>query len=75
MSESSGDEGGNDLEKGEPEKGARKGDSRVDPEDVPDLEDEDEEKDEFTQIWGKLGLQPERGQINIVKDSSHHRCL
>ena len=65
VSESSGDEGGNDLEKGEPEKGARKGDSRVDPEDVPDLEDEEE----FTQIWGKLGLQPARGQINIVKEN------
>ena len=38
--------------KGEPQKG----DYRVDLEDAPDLEDESEEEDEFTQMWGKLGL-------------------
>ena len=70
MSESSGDEGGNNLDKGEPERGEpQKGDYRVDPEDVPDLEDKAEEGDEFTQIWGKLGLQPDRGQIAIVKEN------
>ena len=70
VSESSGDEGGNDLDKGKPEKDEpQKGDYRVNPEDVPDLEDESEEEDEFTQIWGKLGLQPDKGQIAIVKEN------
>ena len=64
VSESSGDEGGDDLEKGEP----RKGDPRVDQEDVHDLKGEEEE-DEFIQIWGKLGLQPDRCQIDIVKEN------
>ena len=36
VSESSGDEGGNDLDEEEPEKGEpRQGDYRVDPDDVP----------------------------------------
>ena len=70
VSESSGDEGGNDLDKGKPEKDKpQKGDYRVNPEDVPDLEDESEEEDEFTQIWGKLCLQPDKGQIAIVKEN------
>ena len=47
VSESSGDEGGNDLDEGELEKGeSRKGDYRVDPDDVPGLEDESEEENE-----------------------------
>ena len=47
VSESSGDEGGNDLDEGEPEKGEpQKGDYRVNPDDVPGLEDESEEENE-----------------------------
>ena len=41
------DEGGNDLDEGETEKGKpQKGDYRVDPDDVPGLEDESEEENE-----------------------------
>ena len=70
VSESSGDEGGNDLDKEEPEKGEpQKGDYRVDLEDAPDFEDNSKEEDEFTQIWGKLGLQPDKGQIAIVQEN------
>ena len=47
VSESSGDERGNDLDEGETEKGKpQKGDYRVDPDDVPGLEDESEEENE-----------------------------
>ena len=47
VSESSGDEGGNDLYEGETEKGEpQKGDYRVDPDDVPGLQDESEEENE-----------------------------
>ena len=47
VSESSGDEGGNDLDEGEPEKGEpQKGDYRVDLYDVPGSEDESEEENE-----------------------------
>ena len=47
VSESSGDEEGNDLDEGETEKGGpQKGDYRVDPDDVPGLEDESEEENE-----------------------------
>ena len=67
VSESSGNEGGNDPDKGEPEKGdPQKGDYRVDPEDTPELEDDSEEEDEFTHIWSKLGLQPDKGQIAVI---------
>ena len=68
VSESSGDEGGNDLDKGEPEEGdPQTGDPIVDPEDAPDLEDESEDKDEFTQMWIRLGLQPDKGQVDVVR--------
>ena len=47
VSESSGDERGNDLVEGETERGEpQKGDYRVDPDDVPGLEDESEEENE-----------------------------
>ena len=59
-----------DPDKGEPEEGdPQTGDPIVNPEDAPDLEDESEEEDEFTQMWGKLGLQPDKGQPNIVQDN------
>ena len=47
VSESSGDEEGNDLDEGETEKGEpQKGGYRVDPDDVPGLEDESKEENE-----------------------------
>ena len=47
VSENSGDERGNDLVEGETERGEpQKGDYRVDPDDVPGLEDEYEEENE-----------------------------
>ena len=47
VSESSGDEGGNDLDEREPDKGEpQKVDYRVDPDVVPGLEDESEEENE-----------------------------
>ena len=47
VSESPGDERGNDLNEGETEKGKpQKGDYRGDPDDVPGLEDESEDENE-----------------------------
>ena len=67
VSEESGDEGDGDPEKEEPEKGEpRKGDQGADKEEVPNSEDE---VDEFTQVWGKPGLQPEQGQIDIETEN------
>ena len=72
VSESSGDEGEDDLDageddldKGEPEKR----DDRVNPGDIPVLEDAAAEEDEFTMMWGRLGLQPDKGQVNLVKEN------
>ena len=36
---------------------------------VPGLEDDVEEEDEFTSMWRKLGLQPDRGQVNLVMEN------
>ena len=84
VSQSSGDEGGEDLDgavgdleeavggldKGEPEKRkSQLGDDRPVPEDIPVLEDAAAEEDEFTQMWGRLGLQPDKGQVNLVKEN------
>ena len=38
---------------------------------VPSLDDAGKEEDEFTSMWRKLGLQPDRGQVNLVKEN---RC-
>ena len=35
--------------------------------DAPGLEVAVEEEDEFTSMWRKLGLQPDRGQVNLVR--------
>ena len=35
--------------------------------DAPGLEDTVEEEDEFSSMWRKLGLQPDRGQVNLVR--------
>ena len=70
VSERPGDEGGNDLDKGGPGGGdPQTGDPNVDPEDAPNLEDGPEDTDEFTQMWMKLGLQPDRGQIDVVRSN------
>ena len=71
VSERPGDEGGNDLDKGEPagEGDPQTGDPIVDPEDAPDLEDGSEDKDEFTQMWMRLGLQPDKGQVDVVRSN------
>ena len=68
VSESSGDEGEDDLDRGEPEKReSQQGDDRTDPGDIHVLEDAAAEEDEFTMMWGKLGPQPDKGQVNLVK--------
>ena len=84
VSESSGDEGGDDLDgavddleeavegldKGELEKRkSQLGDDRPVPEDIPVLEDAAAEEDEFTMMWRRLGLQPDKGQVNLVKEN------
>ena len=65
-----GDEGGNDLDRGGPGGGdPQTGDTDVDPEDAHNLEDGPEDTDEFTQMWMRLGLQPDRGQIDVVRSN------
>ena len=36
---------------------------------VPGLKDDVEEEEEFTSMWRKLGLQPDRGQVNLVMEN------
>ena len=77
VSERSGDEGegGVDGERDEldeieaEERKSQQGDGRAVNEEVPSLEDAGEEEDEFTSMWRKLGLQPDRGQVNLVKEN------
>ena len=70
VSERPGDEGENDLDKGEPGEGdPQTGDPNVGPEDAPNLEDGSGEKDEFTQMWMRLGLQPDKGQVEVVRSN------
>ena len=64
MSESSVDEGGNDLDRRGPGGGdPQTGDSNVDP---PDPEDKPEDASEEDLLWMRLGLQPDRGWIGVV---------
>ena len=71
--ESSGDKGEDDVDdrkddlvEGESEgRKPQQGDDRAVPVDVHGLEDAVEEEDEFTRMWRKLGLQPDRGQVNL----------
>ena len=73
VSESSGDEGeyGADDERdeldgiGAEERKSQQGDD----EEVPNLEDARKEEDEFTRMWRELGLQPDRGQVDLVKEN------
>ena len=84
VSESSGDEGGEDLDGAaedldeavggldtvEPEKSkVPLEDDKPIPQDIPVLEEAAEEEDEFTKMWSSLGLQPDRGQVNLVKEN------
>ena len=39
------------------------------PQDIPVLEEAAEEEDEFTMMWSRLGLQPDKGQVNLVKEN------
>ena len=56
ISEESGDEGVQDRDKGEPEKGGQ----RVDHDETPDHV---VEMDEFTEVWNNLGLRVDGGRI------------
>ena len=77
VSESSGDEGedGADEESDEldeieaEERKSLQGDDRVVNEEVPSLEEDGDEEDEFTRMWKKLGLQSDQGQVNLVKEN------
>ena len=77
ISESSGDEGEGEADDGRDEldeieaekRKSQQGDDRAVNEEVPSLEDASEEEDEFTSMWRKLGLQPDRGQVNLVKEN------
>ena len=58
------DEGGNDLDRRGPGEGnPQKGDPNVGP---PDPEDRPEDADEDDLLWMRLGLQPDRGRIDVV---------
>ena len=77
VSESSGDEGEDgadeerdELDEVEAEEGkSQQGDDRAVDEEVPSLEDAGEEEDEFLSMWRKMGLQPDRGQVDLVKEN------
>ena len=64
---STGDEGGSGLDRGGGD--SQPGDIDANPEDAPALEDEPEDRDEVDAIWRKLGLQPDRGQVDAVKSN------
>ena len=77
VSESSGDEGEDDLDAGKDdldereseEREYQQGDDKAVSVDIPVLEDAAADEDEFTMMWGKLGLQPNKGQVNLVKEN------
>ena len=64
------DDGEDELDEGET-KGRKspQGDNVAVTVEVPGLEDDVEEEDEFTSMWRKLGLQPDRGQVNLVLEN------
>ena len=64
---SPGDEGGSGPDRGGGD--SQPGDIDANPEDAPALEDEPEDRDEVDVIWRKLGLQPDRGQVDVVKSN------
>ena len=64
------DDGENELDEGETEgRKSPQGDNVAVTVEVPGLEDDVEEEDEFTSMWRKLGLQPDRGQVNLVLEN------
>ena len=67
VSGSPGDEGGNGLDRGGGD--PQPGDTDANPEDAPALEDGPEDMDEVDRLWQRLGLQPDRGQIDVVKSN------
>ena len=67
VSGSPGDEGGNGLDRGGG--GPQPGDTDANLEDAPALEDGPEDIDEVNRLWRRLGLQPDRGQIDLVKSN------
>ena len=77
VSESSGDEREGEMDDGEDELDEGETEGRKSPQgddgpvtvEVPGLEDDVEEEDEFTSMWRKLGLQPDRGQLNLVLEN------
>ena len=59
-----------ELDEGETEgRKSPQGDNVAVTVEVPGLEDDVEEEDEFTSMWRKLGLQPDRGQVNLVLEN------
>ena len=67
VSERPGDEGENELdERGPGEGDPQTGDPNVDPDDTPNLEDWPGDADEDDLLWMRLGLQPDRGRIDVV---------
>jgi len=77
VSESSGDEGEDDLDAGKDdldegesvERESQQGDDKAVSVDIPVLKDAAAEEDEFTMMWGKLGLQLNKGRVNLVKEN------
>ena len=77
VSKSSGDEGVDEVDDGKDDlvegesvgRKSQQGDDGAVPVDVHGLEDAVEEDDEFTRMWRKLGLQPDRGQVKLVKEN------
>ena len=67
VSGSPGDEGGNGLDRGGGD--PQPGDTDANPEDAPALEDGHEDMDEVDRLWRRLGLQPDRGQVDAVKSN------
>ena len=64
------DDGEDELDEGETEgRKSPQGDNVAVTVEVPGLEDDVEEEDEFTSMWRKLGLQPDRGQVNLVLEN------
>ena len=64
VSERSVEEGGNDLDRRGPGEGdPQTGDPNVDP---PNPEDKPEDADKDDLLWMRLGLQPDRGRIDVV---------
>ena len=70
VSERPGDEGENELdERGPGEGDPQTGDPNVDPDDTPNLEDWPGDADDDDLLWMRLGLQPDRGQIDVFRSN------